>query len=130
MSEIKRSRYSKQILKALTNKGLMKDIVVLRDGLNAFGEKQDDNYVCTVKGYYYKNETKIVLNLSESGTINDQYNEKLLVVYDDESKKIKQDDYFFYKEDIDNEEDKGIKYKVIDTGNKENIVFNMSINRM
>lgn len=130
MSEIKRSRYSKQILKALTSKGLMKDIVILRDKLNAFREKNDDNYVCTVKGYYYRNETKIVLNLSESGTINDQYNEKLLVVYDDESKKIKQDDYFFYKEDIDNKENEGIKYKIIDTGNKENIVFNMSINRM
>ncbi|WPC42956.1 hypothetical protein [Clostridium sp. JS66] len=121
MSGINRVKYSKQILKALTSKGLMKDVVIKRNDKNDFGEKQDDLEVCTVKGYYYKNETKIVLNLSESGTINDQYNEKLLIVFNDGSKDIKQDDYFVLND---------IKYKIIDTGNIEDIVLNMTIDRM
>lgn len=130
MSGINRERIAQRILISLTKKDLMKSIIIYRNGKNAFGETQENQYVCTIKGFYHRDKSKLNLSFNEGAIVNTGYYEKLLVVVNEESKKIKQDDYFFYKEDISNEQDKETKYKIIDKGNIENIVFDMSINRM
>lgn len=121
MAEINRGKISEKIYKQLNKKGLLKEIRILRYAPNAFSEKLEDLFVCTVKGYYYKKESKIVLHSKDAATINSQYYDKLLISYDEESKKIKQDDYFILDD---------IKFKIINTGNIENIVFDMILNRM
>lgn len=120
MSGINRERIAKRILNSLTKKDLMKSIIIYRDGRNAFGETQEKQYVCTVQGFYHKDKSKLNLNFNEGGTLNTGYSEKLLVVYNEESKKIKQDDYFFLND---------IKYKIIDKGNVQDIIFDMILNR-
>ncbi|WP_096635821.1 hypothetical protein [Clostridium cochlearium] len=121
MSKINRGKISKQIYKQLEKKGLLKEVKILRNGKNAYGEKLEDLYVTTIKGYYYRKENKINISSDTGATINTNYYDKLLVAYNEESKKIKQDDYFTLD---------GTKYKIIDTGNVEDIVFDMYLNRM
>ncbi|BFN04369.1 hypothetical protein [Clostridium tetani] len=121
MSKINRGKISRRIYKQLEKKGLLKEIKILRNGKNAYGEKLEDLYVTTIKGYYYREKSKINISADTGAAINTDYREKLLVTYNEESKKIKQDDYLTLD---------GIKYKVIDTGNVENIVFNMYLDRM
>ncbi|MBV1816858.1 hypothetical protein ACIR03_02720 [Clostridium cochlearium] len=120
MSKINRGKISKQIYKQLEKKGLLKEIKVLRNGKNAYGEKLEDLYVTTIKGYYYRKENKINISSDTGATINTNYYDKLLVAYNEESKKIKQDDYFTLD---------GTKYKIIDTGNVEDIIFDMILER-
>ena len=121
MAGINRAKVSKKVYKQLERKGLLKEIKILRTGVNAYKEKKEDLYVCTIKGYYYKNNLKLTLAFGEAATINHGNEDKLLVVVNDESKKIKKDDYFI----LDN-----VKYKIIELGNVEDIIFDMSLERM
>lgn len=121
MAGINRKKIALRIYKQLERKGLLKEVKILRIGKNAFGEKQEDLYVCTVKAYYYKKENKIVIRADTSATINSQYNDRLLVVFNEESQKINKDDYFILN---------NTKFKIIEPNNVENIVFDMYLDRM
>ena len=121
MAGINRAKISLKIYKQLDKKDLLKSIIILRDDENAFKEKVNDLYVCTVKGYYYKNNLKITFISADAASLNKGYEDKLLVVNNDESKKMRKDDYFTLD---------GVKYKILELGNVEDIVFDMSIERM
>lgn len=121
MGAINRAKISAKLYNQLDKKGLLKSINVLRNGKNAFKEKVNDLYVCTIKGYYHKNNLKLTLSFGEAATVNHGNEDKLLVVVNDESKKIQKDDYFI----LDN-----VKYKIIELGNVEDIIFDMSLERM
>jgi len=121
MAKINRGKLSKKIYEQLDRIGLLKEIKILRDGTDIYKEILEELYVCTIKGYYYRDESKMILNSREAATLNSKYYDKLLISYSNESKKIKQDDYFI----LDN-----IKYRIIDTGNIEDIVFDMWLSRM
>lgn len=121
MAKINRGKISRKIYKELENKGLLKEIRILRSKADAFNEKLEDLYVCTIKGYYYKDAAKVVLNSREAATLNNKYYDKLLICCNEESKKIQRDDYFMLDE---------LKLKIIDTGNIEDIVFDMWLSRM
>ena len=121
MGGINRSKISLTIYNQLEKKGLLKSINVLRDGENAFKEKCSDLYVCTIKAYYHKNNLKLTLDNGDAATVNRGNEDKLLVTFGDESKKIKQDDYFTLND---------VKYKIIDLGNVEDIIFDMSLERV
>lgn len=121
MAGLNRAKISEKIYKQLEKKGLLKEVNILRIGTNAYKEKTEDLYVCTIKCYYYKNNLKLTLAFSEAATINHGNEDKLLVVVNDESKKIQKDDYFI----LDN-----VKYKIIELGNVEDIIFDMSLERM
>ena len=120
MAEINRAKISEKLYKQLDKKGLLKEIKILRVSKNVFGEKQKDLYIATIKGLYYKKEVRINISTTEGANINVGYNERLLVTYNEESIKINQDDYFILD---------GTKYKIIDTGNAENIVYDMHLDR-
>jgi len=121
MSEINRAKISEKIYKQLEGKGLLKSINVLRTDVNVYKEKVNDLYVCTIKAYYYKSTVKITLQSNESASLNTGHQDKLLVMNNDESKKIHKDDYFTLDD---------VKYKILELGNVENIVFDMSLERM
>ncbi|MCB2300392.1 hypothetical protein [Clostridium tagluense] len=120
MAGINRARISEKLYKQLDKKGLLKEIKILRIGKNAYKEKQNDLYVCTVKGFYYREKTRINIGTTEGATLNSNYSERMLVIYNEQSKKIKQDDYFMLDETV---------YKIIDTGNAENIIYDMHLDR-
>lgn len=121
MAGINREKIASRLYRQLERKGLLKEIKILRTGLNAFKEKQEDLYVCTVKAYYYKKENKIVIKTDIAATINSQYNDRLLVIFNEESQKIKKDDYFILN---------NTKFKIIEPNNVEDIVFDMYLDRM
>lgn len=121
MSGINRGKISAKIYKQLEKKGLLKSINILRNGENAFKEKVNDLYVCTIQAYYYRKQLKITTISTDSATTNRGYEDKLLVIINDESKKIQTDDYFTLD---------GQKFKIIELGNVEDIIFDMFIERM
>ncbi|ENK1243027.1 hypothetical protein P9J83_16750 [Clostridium sporogenes] len=121
MANMNRGRIGKNIYEQLERKGLLRDIKVLRIGKNAFEEKLGELYICTIRGYYYKNNSNIIATSMEGLEINNLYNDKLLVIYNDISSKIKKDDYFILD---------GTKYEIVDTGNIQNIIFDMILNRV
>ena len=121
MSKIGRGRISERIYRQLSKKGLLKEIKILRNGKNAFGEKQEDLYVCTVEGYYYRKDSKIIYRLDDAASVNEQYTDKLLVNVNDESLKIKRDDYFYLND---------TKFLIVDTNNIEDIIFDMYLRRL
>lgn len=121
MAGINRAKISAKIYKQLEKKDLLKEVNILRTQTNAYKEKMNDLYVCTIKGYYHREESKVESDSVESATINKLYNDKFLVVYDDTSIKINKDDYFMLD---------STQYKIIDLGNVENIIFDMYLSRM
>ncbi|MBM7869303.1 hypothetical protein JOC70_000772 [Clostridium pascui] len=121
MGVINREKISSKIYKQLERKGLLKSIKILRCDVNAFNEKVDNLYVCTIQAYYYRNDIKITIQSFEGASLNRGYEDKLLVSNSDESRKIRKDDYFILD---------GVKYKILDLGNVENIIFNMTLERM
>lgn len=118
MSEINRSKISKQILKVLASKGLMKDINIFRDDEDFFGEKKEPLFVTKIKGYYHTGSSSLNLSITEGASKILNAEEKLLVVYNEDSLKIKKNDCL---------ELYGRKYQIIDMGNVENIIFDMTI---
>ena len=100
----------------------MKDVIILRADENVFNEKSDDEYVCTVQGYYHEGSTSVnVVNYnSDAANLNKNYQDRLLLIVDDEVNKIKEHDYF----KLD-----GVMYEIIDKGNIEDIVWDTYLKR-
>lgn len=100
----------------------MKDIIILRAGKNIFGEYEEDQYVSTVKGYYHIGSTSvnIVNNSTDAANLNRNYQDRLLMIVDDEVKKIKEHDYFKLDD---------VMYEIIDKGNIQDIVWDTYLKR-
>lgn len=112
---------SKQIANSLNNNGINKQISIFREKLNEFNEPNGKEKICIVYGYVYEEESKINISVNDGGSIKSKGSDKLLVTNNESSRKIKENDYFSY-------EDK--KYKIIDLGNKMDIVFDMTLERI
>lgn len=126
MSGINRKKIGLRIYKQLERKDLLKEVKVLRDGKNIFGEKDESQnglYVCTMKGYYHQGSTSIniVNDSTEASNMNKNYQDRFLMVVDDESKKIEEHDYFNLN---------GIKYEIVDKGNIEDIIYDSYLKRL
>lgn len=121
MAGINRAKISLKIYKQLERKGLLKEVKILRSGENAYGEKLEDLYVTTIMVYYYRKENKINISSDTGAAVNANYSDKLLVTFNEESKKIKQDDYFVLN---------NIKFRIVDPNNVENIVLDMYLDRV
>lgn len=123
MSGINRTKIALKLYKQLEKKGLLKEIVILRSGENVFKEKKDDLFVCKVKGYYHKGSTSInIINASiDASNLNKNYQDRFLVIVDENTKKINEHDYFI----LDN-----VKYEIVDKGNVEDIVYDSYLKRV
>lgn len=75
-----------------------------------------------MKGYYHVGSTSIniVNNSTEAANLNRNYQDRFLLIVDDEVKKIKEHDYFKLDD---------IMYEIIDEGNIEDIVWDTYLKR-
>lgn len=93
---------------------------IIRDDVNEFGEPADSTVICTVKGFYHEGNNMISAITQDKGEVKRNKQRFLMVIYDDTTVNIKENDYFFLD---------GIKYKIKDKGNQNrlNIYFDMLI---
>ena len=118
--ETRKQKIRNQLVKKVTP--FMKEVIVLRAGENVFGEYEEDQYVCKIKGYYHtgSTSTNIVNNSTEAANLNRNYQDRLLLIVDDEIKKIKEHDYFKLDD---------VMYEIVDKGNIEDIVWDTYLKR-
>lgn len=118
--ETRKQRIRNQLTKKITP--FMKDVIILRTGKNIFGEYEEDQYVCNIKGYYHIGSTSvnIVNNSTEAANLNRNYQDKFLMIVDDEVKKIEEHDYFKLDD---------VMYEIIDKGNIQDIVWDTYLRR-
>lgn len=95
-------------------------VEVYRDELNEYNEPIGRTHVCNVTGFYHENTNGIKVDFSrtDKGEISRTPQRYLMLVYDDTTIQIKEDDYFY----LDN-----IKYIIKDKGNSNrlNIYYDM-----
>ncbi|MFL0197277.1 hypothetical protein ACJDU8_17180 [Clostridium sp. WILCCON 0269] len=118
--ENRKQKIRNQLVKKVTP--FMKEVKVLRSEGNVFGEKGNDQYVCTTNGYYHVGSTSVnIVNYStEAANLDKNYQDRLLLIVDDEVKKIKEHDYF----QLDD-----VKYEIINKGNVEDVVWDTYLKR-
>ena len=95
---------------------------IYRDVKNEFGEPDGKDLICSVKGFYHEGNTQISAITTDKGQVKRNKQIFLMVVYDDTSVKIRENDYFFLED---------IKYIIRDLGNQNrlNIYFDMLLER-
>ena len=95
---------------------------IYRDVKNEFGEPGGKDLVCSVKGFYHEGNTQISAITTDKGQVKRSKQMFLMVVYDEDTIKIKENDYFL----LDN-----VKYIIKDLGNQNrlNIYFDMLVER-
>lgn len=98
-------------------------VKVYRNTKNEFNEPLplEEIFIAEILGQYYKGQMlRIGTSTSTKGAIKTEYAERFLTIIDLNSLKIKEGDFFMLN---------GIKYKIFDLGNVENIYFDFSIVR-
>ena len=95
---------------------------IYRDVKNEFGQPIGKDLVCSVKGFYNEGNTQISAITTDKGQVKRSKQMFLMVVYDEDTIQIKENDYFL----LDN-----IKYIIKDLGNQNrlNIYFDMLVER-
>ena len=91
---------------------------IYRDAKNEFEEPNGKDLVCSVKGFYHEGNTQISAITTDKGQVKRNKQMFLMVIYDEDTIKIKENDYFL----LDN-----VKYVIRDKGNQNrlNIYFDM-----
>ena len=97
-------------------------IDIYRDVKNEFGEPVGKDLICTVKGFYHEGNTQISAITTDKGQVKRSKQIFLMVVYDDTTIKIKENDYFSLDD---------VRYIIRDLGNQNrlNIYFDMLVER-
>lgn len=93
---------------------------IYRESKNEFGEPGGEELICNVKGFYHEGTSQISAITADKGEVKRAKQEYLMILYDDITINIKDNDYFT----LDNK-----RYKIRDKGNKNrlNIYFDMQI---
>lgn len=91
---------------------------IYRNAKNEFGEPGGKDLICSIKGFYHEGNTQISVITTDKGEFKRNKQKFLMVLYDDKTVKIQENDYFV----LDN-----IKYIIKDKGNQNrlNIYFDM-----
>ena len=95
---------------------------IYRDVKNEFGEPDGKDLICSVKGFYHEGNAQISAITTDKGQVKRSKQIFLMVVYDDTTSNIKENDYFFLED---------VKYIIRDLGNQNrlNIYFDMLLER-
>lgn len=90
---------------------------VYRDIENEFGESGQRVKICDITGFYHEG-SQVSVSIADKGVIKRDKTRQLMIVVDNETLKIKENDYLF----IDDK-----KYKIIDKNNQSrlDIYFDM-----
>ena len=91
---------------------------IYRNSKNEFGEPGGKDLICSVKGFYHEGNTQISAITTDKGEVKRDKQQFLMVIYDEETVKIQENDYFILDD---------IKYRIKDLGNQNrlNIYFDM-----
>lgn len=91
---------------------------IYRDVKNEFGEPGGKDLICSVKGFYHEGNTQISAITTDKGEVKRSKQKFLMVIYDEVTIKIQENDYFMLDD---------IKYRIKDLGNQNrlNIYFDM-----
>lgn len=120
MSGLNRGKIAAKIYNQLDKKGLLTEVTILRVGKNLFNEKSEDTFVCTIKGFYHKGNSYMEKDTEESTSFVKNNEEQFLVVFNDTSALIQENDYFNLN---------GINYLIVDKGNVHEIIYDMYLKR-
>ena len=95
---------------------------IYRDIKNEYGEHGGKDLICSVKGFYHEGNTQISAITTDKGQVKRSKQIFLMVMHDDTTVKIKENDYFLLDD---------IRYIIRDLGNQNrlNIYFDMLIER-
>ena len=95
---------------------------IYRDVKNEFGEPDGKDLICSVKGFYHEGNTQISAITTDKGQVKRSKQIFLMVIYDEDTMKIKENDYFLLDD---------TKYIIKDLGNQNrlNIYFDMLLER-
>ena len=95
---------------------------IYRGVKNEFGELDGKDLICSVKGFYHEGNTQITPTITDKGQVKRSNQIFLMVVYDDTTSNIKENDYFFLE---------NVKYIIKDLGNQNrlNIYLDMLVER-
>lgn len=91
---------------------------IYRNCRNEFGEPVGEELICSVKGFYHEGNNMISAITKDKGEIKRNKQRFLMVIYDDETIKIKENNYFL----LDN---KKYRIKDLENQNRLNIYFDM-----
>lgn len=73
-------------------------VTVYRDTKNEFGEPNGKDQVCEITGFYHEGASSIQVSLADKGEIKSNKAKYLMVLHDDTSIKIKENDYFILED--------------------------------
>ena len=95
---------------------------IYRNPKNEFGEPGGKDLICSVKGFYHEGNAQISVITTDKGQVKRSKQIFLMVIYDEDTMKIKENDYFFLED---------VKYIIKDLGNQNrlNIYFDMLLER-
>lgn len=99
---------------------------IKRKSVNEFGETNGDiweDLICKVTGLFHEGKDQITQITKDTGTVKKEKNQYLMVVYNDETMKIKEHDVLY----IDND-----KFEIIDLGNqnKMNVYLDLKLKKV
>lgn len=91
---------------------------VKRSGMNEFDEPAGEEDICTLIGFFHTNSSrqKISLNIQVAGESITKPETKLLVVWNDKAKLVRENDYFQLS---------GKTYKIVDPNSQQEIYADM-----
>ena len=96
------------------------NVDIYRDELNEYNEPMNKTFICNVTGFYHEsnNGTRVDYTRTDKGEISRIPQSYLMVIYDDITVQIKEDDYFYLDD---------IKYVITSKGNANrlNIYYDM-----
>nr|DAK00634.1 MAG TPA: hypothetical protein [Caudoviricetes sp.] len=95
---------------------------IYRDVKNEFGEPEGKDLICSIKGFYHKGNNLISTITTDKGQVKRNNQKFLMVIYDEDTIRIKENDFFILDD---------VKYIIKDLGNQNrlNIYFDMLIER-
>lgn len=83
--------------------------IIKRNSKNEFGEATEEVFICNVTGLFHEGKDQITQITKDTGTVKKEKNQYLMVVYNDETMKIKEHDVLHIDKD---------KFEIIDLGNQ------------
>jgi len=114
---LNKERLRQAVIKGINQ--MPSEAIVYRIALNEYNEPLDEPLlITTITGLLYKKENVINLTLQDKGEVLGKQSTRFLVVYDDESSKVKTGDIL----NIANE-----KYRVIEPGENFKVYFDMVV---
>ena len=95
---------------------------IYRDCKNEFGEPEGKDLICSVKGFYHEGSNQISSITTDKGQVKRSKQIFLMVICNEDTIKIKENDYFLLE---------NTKYIIKDLGNQNrlNVYFDMLVER-